>query len=283
MIIYYSNKRKFIYNKLIRNEETVIKKRRNKSFTGFIFLLYKQSNLPISFREFVIIIFIIFSAELLVSTYFYLSIFIIAFIFFTTILIIYVVINSISTLIVHKKENQLGSFLIDLAGNLYGNPNILVSIRKSIEKTNPPLKNDLQIILDDCAKGILLKDALKNMINRNKSGLIEIILIGIIAANEKGVDLVSFLNYQIEYLREKKSLNNYIRILSTGPKYTSYFIMIIPLFSIIAVLLLNKNFINLYLSGFGLIVIIYSLLSYITGFFLINKIINNLNKSVASI
>jgi Flp pilus assembly protein TadB len=283
MIIYYSNKRKFIYNKLIRNEESIIKKRKNKSFTGFIFLLYKQSNLPISFREFVIIIFIIFSAELLVSTYFYLSIFIIAFIFFTTILIIYVVINSISTLIVHKKENQLGSFLIDLAGNLYGNPNILVSIRKSIEKTNPPLKNDLQIILDDCAKGILLKDALKNMINRNKSGLIEIILIGIIAANEKGVDLVSFLNYQIEYLREKKSLNNYIRILSTGPKYTSYFIMIIPLFSIIAVLLLNKNFINLYLSGFGLIVIIYSLLSYITGFFLINKIINNLNKSVASI
>ncbi|MHB1377873.1 MAG: type II secretion system F family protein, partial [Candidatus Humimicrobiaceae bacterium] len=80
-----------------------------------------------------------------------------------------------------------------------------------------------------------------------------------------------------------KSLNNYIRILSTGPKYTSYFIMIIPLFSMIAVLLLNKNFINLYLSGFGLIVIIYSLFSYIAGFFLINKIINNLNKSVASV
>ena len=283
MIIYYSNKRKFIYNKLVRNEESVIKKGKNKSISGFMFLLYRQSNIPVSFREFVIVIFIIFSAELLICTYFYFPIFIMVFIFFTTILIIYVAINSISTFIIHKKENQLGSFLIDLAGNLYGNPNILVSIRKSIEKTSPPLKNDLQIILDDCAKGILLKDALKNMINRNRSSLIEIILMGIIAANEKGVDLVSFLNYQIEYLREKKSLNNYIRILSTGPKYTSYFIMIIPLFSIIAVLLLNKNFINLYLSGFGLAVIIYSLLSYIAGFFLINKIINNLNKSVASV
>ena len=245
--------------------------------------MYRQSNLPVTFKEFILIIFIIFSAELLLCTYFYLPVFITVFIFFTTILIIYVAINSISTFIVHKKENQLGSFLIDLAGNLYGNPNILVSIRKSLEKTNPPLKNDLQIILDDCARGILLKDALKNMIDRNKSNLIEIILIVIIAANEKGADLVSFLNYQIEYLREKKSLNNYIRILSTGPKYTSYFIMIIPLFSIIAVLLLNKNFINLYLSGFGLIVIIYSLFSYIAGFFLINKIINNLNKSVASV
>ena len=283
MIIYYSNKRKFIYNKLVRNEEAVTKSEKNKNLSGFILLFYKKSNLPVSFREFIILIFIIFSAELLLCTYFYLPVFITVFIFFTTILIIYVAINSISTFIVHKKENQLGSFLIDLAGNLYGNPNILVSIRKSLEKTNPPLKNDLQIILDDCARGILLKDALKNMIDRNKSNLIEIILMGIIAANEKGADLVSFLNYQIEYLREKKSLNNYIRILSTGPKYTSYFIMIIPLFSIIAVLLLNKNFINLYLSGFGLIVIIYSLFSYIAGFFLINKIINNLNKSVASV
>lgn len=185
--------------------------------------------------------------------------------------------------IINKKEIQLGAFLIDLSGNLYGNPNILVSISKTIEKTSSPLKEDLQAILDDCARGILLKDALKNMIFRNKSKLIEIILMGIIAANDKGSDLVLFLNYQIEYIREKKSLNNYIKILSTGPKYTSYFIMIIPLISIILILLLNKNFMNLYLNGFGLFVIIYSLASYITGFLLINKIINNLNKSVASV
>lgn len=224
----------------------------------------------------------IFSIEVLVCLYFSVPIFILVFIFFTSILIFYIIINSIISYIRQKKENQLETFLIDLVGNLYGNPNILVSIRKSIEKTNSPLKSDLQIILDDCAKGILLKDALKNMINRNKSNLIEIVLMGIIAANEKGVDLVTFLNYQIEYLREKKSLNNYIKILSTGPKYTSYFIMIIPLISIFAVLLLNRNFISLYIGGIGMIVIIYSVASYIIGFLLINKIINNLNKSMLS-
>lgn len=224
----------------------------------------------------------IFSIEVLVCLYFSVPIFILVFIFFTSILIFYIIINSIISYIRQKKENQLETFLIDLVGNLYGNPNILVSIRKSIEKTNSPLKSDLQIILDDCAKGILLKDALKNMINRNKSNLIEIVLMGIIAANEKGVDLVTFLNYQIEYLREKKSLNNYIKILSTGPKYTSYFIMIIPLISIFAVLLLNRNFISLYIEGIGMIVIIYSVASYIIGFLLINKIINNLNKSMLS-
>jgi len=283
LIIYYSKKRKFIYNKLVRNEENVIEEEKGKQAAGFIYRFYKKSNLPVSFGEFIIIIFMIFSAELLLCTYFFLPFFIIIFIIFTTIIIIYVVINSLSSLIIHKKESQLGAFLIELSGNLYGNPNILVSIRKSIEKTNSPLKDDLQAILDDCAKGLLLRDALKNMIIKNKSSLIEIILMGIIAANEKGVDLVLFLNYQIEYLREKKSLNNYIKILSTGPKYTSYFIMIIPLVSIVVILLLNKNFINLYLNGFGLIVIIYSLASYITGFLMINKIINNLNKSVASI
>ena len=283
MIIYYLNKRKFIYNKLVRNEELEIKRGKDKPISGFIFRLYKKSNLPISFREFIITVFIIFSIELLLCVYFSLPFFILLFIIFITIMLIYVVINSISSLIIYKKENQLSGFLIDLAGNLYGNPNILVSISKSIEKTNSPLKEDLQAILEDCAKGILLKDALKNMIRKNKSKLIEIILMGIIAANEKGADLVLFLNYQIEYLREKKSLNNYIKILSTSPKYTSYFIMIIPLISIVIILLLNKNFINLYLNGFGLIVIVYSFVSYIAGFLLINKIINNLNKSVSSI
>jgi len=170
-----------------------------------------------------------------------------------------------------------------LAGNLYSNPNILVSLKKSIEKTSAPLRNDLQIVLDDCAKGVLFKDALKNMIDRNNSKIIEIIFMGIIAANEKGFDLVGFLNYQIEYLRGKKSLNNYIKILSTGPRYTSYFIMIIPLVSIFIIFLLNKNFINFYLSSVGLVIIIYSTLSYIIGFLLINKIINNLNKIISSI
>ncbi len=137
--------------------------------------------------------------------------------------------------------------------------------------------------MDDCAKGLLIQDALRNMINRNRSNLIEIVLRGIIAANEKGVDLIAFLNYQIGYLRDKKSLNNYIKILSTGPKYTSYFIMIIPLISICFILLINKNFISFYLEGIGLAVIIYSIASYITGFLLINKIINNLNRNIISL
>lgn len=204
-------------------------------------------------------------------------------IFFTSLLIVYIAVNIYSSYIKQKKENQLETFLIDLTGNLYTNQNITVAIRKSLEKTLPPLKNDLQIVLADCTKGLLIKDALKNMINRNRSNLIETILMGIIAASEKGADLIAFLNYQIEYLRDKKSLDNYIKILSTGPKYTSYFIMIIPLISISVVLLVNKNFINFYMEGIGLIVIIYSTVSYIIGFLLINKIINNLNKSVSSV
>jgi Flp pilus assembly protein TadB len=251
----------------VRNEEEVIKKAKNTNLLNSISDLFKKANLPISSREFVLLIFIIFSAELLISVYFSFPVLLIVFIFFSTVLVIYFVINSFSLYIIHKKEGQLGSFLIDLTGNLYANPNIMVSIKKTIGKTEPPLKHDLQLIVDDCAKGLLLKDALKNMISRNKSNLIEIIIMGIIAANEKGADIVLFLTYQAEYLREKKSINNYIKILSTGPKYTSYFIMLIPLASIIIILLLNKNFINLYLSGF----------------FLINKIINNLNQGTVSI
>jgi len=173
-----------------------------------------------------------------------------------------------------KKEDQLENFLLDLIGNLYASPNITLGIQKTLESAEYPLKRDFAIVIDDVRRGILLNDALRSMVKRNSSNIIEVVLAGLVAANEKGTDLIEFLKAQIDYIREKKSINNYIKILSSGPKYTSYIIMLIPVASIIIASLLNKNFISSLLSGIGIAILIYAGVSYVLGFLFINKIIN---------
>lgn len=251
-----------------------------ETFFEKVLLWYKLKNLNISFSSFLILLFVIFSFEIMICLFFKLSFLILIIILIATACLILIIINIYKGKSIEKKELQLEQFLINLSGNYYMNPNLIVCIRKSLDNIDDPLKSDFEVILNDCAKGLLLKDALKEMIARNDSKLIEVIVSGLIAVNEKGTDLNSFLKYQIEYIREKKTLINYIKVLSSGPKYTSYFIMFIPLFSILLIALFNKNFLSLFYLDVGIYVLIYSLISFLIGFILINKVINNIGKNI---
>jgi Flp pilus assembly protein TadB len=173
-----------------------------------------------------------------------------------------------------KKETQLEQFLLDLKGNLYSNPNLLICLEKTIEDTGFPLKTDFEIVINDTRRGLLLEEALKSMIKRSSSYLIEIILTGLIVADQKGADLMNFIDDQIEYLREKRNIENYIRIISTGPKYTAYIIMLVPILAIIAVVLINRGVTKILFSGLGLACISYVLVSNAIGIFLINRLVN---------
>ncbi len=173
-----------------------------------------------------------------------------------------------------KKEDQLEQFLLDLVGYLYGNPNILNCIQKTIKDTDYPLKKEFELVLNDTRKGLLLNEALRKMIARNSSPLIEVVLIGFITASDKGVDLIEFLKDQIEYIREKKNIERYIKILSSGPRYTSYLITLIPIISIIVIILINKNIMGVLFTGIGILILVYVVFSNIIGFFIINRIIN---------
>jgi len=265
-----------ILRKNIKYTDLHTRKRKTNIFEKW----FENLNLKIEPHDFCLILFVISTLVFLMCMVFKLSILITLFVIFAIFLIIIIFLNFKKSRNINKKEEQLEYFLINLSGNLFSQPNILNCIKKSVNEIEEPLKSDFIEVLDNYSKGLIFKDALKIMIKKNNSKLIEIVLSGFIAASEKGTDISKFINYQIDYIREKKSLKNYINILSTGPKYSSYFIMFIPLISIIAIILINKNFISYYISSLGILVSIYALSSFLTGFFLINRIINNLGKNI---
>ena len=193
-----------------------------------------------------------FSVVFITSIFFKAGIFIFLSIVILVSILIFIFIDLRGRRHTRQKENQLEGFLLDLMTSLYVNPNIQVALQQVVEKIGYPLQGDIEKIIDDTRRGSLLNDAMANMVNRNRSSLIHVIITGLIAANEKGADLIGFLKNQIEYLREKKNLTNYIRILSSGPRYTSYLIAVIPVIAIIAASFLNPGFASGLVSGSGL-------------------------------
>jgi len=263
---------------LTKNVQTIDKKINNASIYNKIELWLKKNNIDIEPGEFIILLSILFSIiTIIVVTNFYDPIISILF----AILILFIFFISVN--IRRKKENikkekQLEQFLLDLKGNLYGNPNLLISLEKTITDTGSPLKADFEKVIQDTRKGLLLEEALRKMIDRSSSYLIEIILTGLIVADQKGADLMIFIDDQIEYLREKRNIDNYIKIISTGPKYTAYVIMLVPIFVIIAIVLINRNISQILFSGLGLVCICYVLISNGLGIFIINKLVNSPNE-----
>ena len=238
-----------------------------------------KNNINLEIEEFFIIISILMSLLIIIGIFtapniiisFLLSIFLV--------FVLFIFINMRKKKENLKKEVQLEQFLLDFKGNLYGNQNILNSLEQTVLETEYPLRKDFELVVNDTKRGLLLDEALRNMVKRNSSSLIEIVLSGLIVANDKGADIISFLTDQIEYIREKRAIDNYIKILSTGPKYTAYLIMLIPVAAIIVVILINNNIIDILFSSFGIISLVYVVLSNAIGIFLINRLLNYQNES----
>lgn len=250
------------------------KKTEKQSITEKLDIFLNKNNISLNIKEFLILILILSTIPILIGLFFRINFFISCLFSVMAIFLIFIVIEWRKRRENIKKENQIEQFLLDLVGNLYANPNILTAIQKTLEDTEYPLREEFEIVLNDTRKGLLLNDALKNMIKRNSSPIIEVVIVGFIAANDKGVDLIEFLKDQIEYIREKRSIENYIKILSSSPRYTSYLIMAIPIVSMIIISIINKNFIKIIFSGYGIIFLVYAVLSYTLGFLIINKIVN---------
>lgn len=275
--IFIIDRQKNIVNRILRvsgSSDLIIKDNKTYNFMDKVTIWINRNNLDMDTSEFLILVSVLFFLILFAGLFFKIGFIFSILLLIASVFIFFIFINLRRKRENLKKEEQLEQFLLDLTGYLYGNPNILNCIQKTLEDTEHPLKKEFELVLNDTRKGLLLNDALKNMIARNSSPLIEIVLIGLIAANDKGVDLIEFLKDQVEYIREKKNMERYIKILSSGPRYTSYLITLIPIISLIVIILINKNIINILLTGTGFFILIYVVLSNIVGFFIINRLIN---------
>jgi tight adherence protein B len=277
VVLFLMDKRQRYISRILRltkSDHKKDKKNRSALFLNRIEVWLNKNNIRMEPVEFIILVSILSSIIIIIGMINLYNPLVPVLLAVFIVFLIFIVINIRRKKENIKKETQLEQFLLDLKGNLYSNPNLLICLEKTIEDTGFPLKTDFEIVINDTRRGLLLEEALKRMIKRSSSYLIEIILTGLIVADKKGADLMIFIDDQIEYLREKRNIENYIRIISTGPKYTAYIIMLVPILVIIAVVLINREITKILFSGLGLACISYVLVSNAIGIFLINRLVN---------
>ena len=181
--MFFIDKRKKQITRILRLVKKVPQKRKEES-SNTVFkkleIWLKRNNIKIEGTEFIIMLSILSSIIIIIGVMNFKNPMISVLSAIFIILIMFVLIN-----IRRKKENmkktaQLEQFLLDLKGNLYGNPNLLISLEKTIQFIGYPLKADFEIVINDTRRGLLLEEALKKMINLNSNYLIKVILKGII-------------------------------------------------------------------------------------------------------
>ncbi|MFZ3106647.1 MAG: hypothetical protein WA105_04635, partial [Candidatus Hydromicrobium sp.] len=132
------------------------------SIVNKISIWLNKNNLNLDVKEFLILIFILFSLTFLIGLFFRPGLILSILFSIINIFLFFIFINIRKKRENIKKENQLEQFLLDLVGYLYGNPNILNCIQKTIEDADYPLRKEFELVLNDTRKGLLLNEALRN-------------------------------------------------------------------------------------------------------------------------
>lgn len=183
-----------------------------------------------------------------------------------------VYLNSRSGDLANKKDAQLEQFLIDLSASLHATSDIVEAIKVALKETEDPLRREFQRLVDEVNYNISFNRAVANMIRRNKSDLLEIVLIGLVAANEQGTNLIEFLNTKADYVRQRLQMEKQVEILSTEPKITALIVMAAPLLVILLVSFLNPSYVAFFRTVPGMITLAYSAISYTVGYLLISRL-----------
>ena len=171
-----------------------------------------------------------------------------------------------------KKDAQLEQFLIDLSASLHATSDIVEAIKMALKETKDPLRREFQRLVDEVNYNISFNRAVANMIRRNQSDLLEIVLIGLVAANEQGTNLIEFLNAKADYVRQRLQMEKQVEILSTEPKITAFIVMAAPLLVILLVSFLNPSYVAFFQTVPGIITLAYSAISYTAGYLLISRL-----------
>lgn len=171
-----------------------------------------------------------------------------------------------------KMDAQLEQFLIDLSASLHATSDIVEAIKMALKETEDPLRREFQRLVDEVNYNISFNRAVANIIRRSKSDLLEIVLIGLVAANEQGTNLIEFLNAKADYVRQRLQMEKQVEILSTEPRITAFIVMVAPLLVILLVSFLNPSYIAFFRTVPGMITLAYSVISYTVGYLLISRL-----------
>lgn len=168
-------------------------------------------------------------------------------------------------------ESQFEIALLDMANAVRTGANLMQCFEVAREEAPVPLRGEIEMLINEVEMGRDVDEALKSLSRRVGSKTIDIAINSMMIQRKTGGNLPRLLEELSKRLRIENNLKSQISAASIQQRTQAIIISIFPVIFMLAVSIFNPHYLDYLKSDVGTVVIVYSIISNIMGYFLIRR------------
>ncbi|WP_454995017.1 type II secretion system F family protein, partial [Bulleidia extructa] len=138
-----------------------------------------------------------------------------------------------------------------------------------------PISEELKRVIREVNYGRKLEESLGELASRTNSAELEMINSAVTIQQRSGGNLAEIVEKVTETINDRINIRNQIRVLTTQGRYSGMLIGLLPVFLLIILTFINPEYMNSFFNtSIGRVMLAISAILEITGFLLIQKIVN---------
>ena len=172
-------------------------------------------------------------------------------------------------------NKQLGDATVIMGNSIKGGFTFLQSMENISEEMQPPISTEFSKVLREIHFGVKQEDALNHMVERTKNKDLELLVSAVMTSAQVGSNLSEILDTISNTIRDRIRIKNEIKTLTAQGRMSGLVIGLLPIALILAIMVMTPSYFEGFFdSTIGKILIVTSIVLEITGFAVINKIVN---------
>lgn len=176
--------------------------------------------------------------------------------------------------ILKEFRNQLPEAFTLMSNALSSGSTLTQSLEHAVKESRPPIKDELQVVVEQIGIGIPLDEALEDLQRRIRIPELDTVIAALLIQRRAGGNLAQLLGQATEIVREKIKLRNDLMVQTAQTRFSGKVVGLLPVVVIAGILLIDPTYIQpLFSTALGLVLLTVAAIGEILGFVLINKIL----------
>ncbi|MEL7649830.1 MAG: type II secretion system F family protein [Sedimentibacter sp.] len=172
-------------------------------------------------------------------------------------------------------NTQLAQATVMMGNSIKGGFTFLQSMESVAEDMQPPISTEFARVLREIHYGVKQTDALNRMVERTKNRDLELLVSAVLTSAQVGSNLSEILDTISATIRDRIRIKLEIKTLTAQGRVSGLIIGLLPLVLVLALMVISPGyFAGFFESDIGKILVVVSLVLEITGFAVINNIVN---------
>lgn len=172
-----------------------------------------------------------------------------------------------------KFQSQLVDSLMLLSGSLKAGMSLSQALEVLVEEMPAPISDEFNLVVKENKMGVDLEECLAHLRKRMPVNDLDLIAIAIGIARETGGNLTEIFENLVFTIREKKKLEDRVRVLTVQGRLQGYIMMVLPIGFAVFIYFVNPhNFEILLQDKLGQMLLTWAIISEAIGIILIKKL-----------